>query len=183
MADICLSTGTTLNKDRRFAQTKHLCILYVLAVGPDGPSKIGITTDIMQRIRTLQTGCWLQISAYDFRIALPKNMSGMWFNLEKFAQEGARLAEVEAHRVLTEFELRMVGEWFDVSPKDALAVVDKVAISADFRAISLEQVAGAVSSIKLDPEVHKAKNRLVSSMAKIKAMAAAASKESLDLDI
>jgi hypothetical protein len=135
----------------------------------------------MQRIRSLQTGNWQQIKAYDFRIALPKNMSGMWFDLEKFADQGARLAEIEAHRLLTEFDLRLMGEWFDVSPKEAMAVIDKSANACDFRAVSLEQVAGAVADARLDPQVKAAQNRLVQIMAKIKAMAASASHEALDI--
>ena len=183
MADVSVSTGAFLPKDRRYAQTRHLCVLYVLAVGQDGPSKIGFTTDIMQRIRSLQTGNWQQIKAYDFRVALPKNMSGMWFDLEKFAVQGAKLAEIEAHRLLTEFDLRLMGEWFDVSPKDALAVIDKSANTCDFRSISLEQVAGAVTAMGLDPQVKVAQDRLVRSMAKIKMMAAAASQEAIDIQL
>jgi hypothetical protein len=177
---INLSTGKVAPVGRRLIQKSHLCVIYVIAADTEGPSKVGITTDIMTRIRTLQTGCWLPLRAYDFRVALPKVMSGMNFNLQDYAAQGAQMAERDVHSVLVECGLRMVGEWFDVTPEEALAVIDKCATRGDYRSVSLEQVAGASTSEGLDPEVHKARNRLAGAMLQIRAMAADASGSGLD---
>lgn len=156
-------------------------MIYAIAPDRDGPSKIGVTTDIMSRVRSLQTGCWLPLKVYDFRLSLPKNMGSMKFNLQHLAHQGATMAEKDAHSALRSCELGLTGEWFDVTPEEAMQVIDKCALAGDYRSFSLAQVAGAATSLRLDPEVHKAKNRLAGAMLKIKSMAASASQEGVDM--
>ena len=137
MADIVLSTGKAVFKGNRIVQATHLCAIYVIAADANGPSKVGITTDILSRVRSLQTGCWMPLYVYDFRLALPKNMAGMKFNLAQLAGKGAAMAEADVHAALADCDLRMVGEWFDVSPEEAIAVIDKCAALGEYRSVSL----------------------------------------------
>lgn len=83
-------------------------LVYVIAVdrpnAPAGPVKVGITNNVGSRLKSLQTGCPFPLKIVHI-FAIPD-------------RDIARGAEQAFHTVLKKH--RMSGEWFDLSPKDAV---------------------------------------------------------------
>ncbi len=119
---------------------EHGAILYVIAPDENGPCKIGYTTNIGLRHTALQVGCWLPLGVFAVRVCF-KRQGGHWKTLRSSMRAGARFVESEVHKKLKELDFHLRGEWFDVTPSEALEVVDKVAKENSAAAVSLDQVA------------------------------------------
>lgn len=160
----------------------HIPVVYVVGADKDGPVKIGRTSDILSRMDQLQIGCWMKLRVFDIRLALPKDMPVMRFNIREQANRGSIALERAAHEKLAEFDLRLVGEWFDVGAMDALAVMEKVADGANVRCINSEQLAGAKTDRGLDPEVARVHRSLLGEVISIKMAAAGWRSTPVDLE-
>lgn len=145
----------------------HLTVVYLIAPDSDGPTKIGVSGNLQVRISALQTGSWAPLSIYGFRVAIPEMKGGVYGSIGAAISAGAMMLEREAHEVLSEMGLRMCGEWFDISPRDAGEVLAKCGARRGVKAISLEQVAGAEIDAGWDPAVAKAQGKIVASMAAV----------------
>jgi hypothetical protein len=163
-------------------KARHIAVVYVIAPDENGPSKIGFTTDIGRRLVALQVGCWLPLQVHDIRLSIPKFEAQQTFNILQQAEVGARMAESAAHVALTECDLRLTGEWFDVTPKEAMQVIDKAGQGAKYRVVSVEHLASAFTSVSLDPynaRIHKA---LLKGLVDAKRMATEISEGRLNVD-
>lgn len=104
----------------------HIPVAYVVAPGWDGPCKIGITNNVQRRLTALQTSSWEPLSIFGFRV-------GVWRDSTKAKVGGTHAAvydatrtlEAAAHKALTDCELHLSGEWFDVTADEAKQVLDK----------------------------------------------------------
>lgn len=134
------------------ARFGHASVVYIMGADAEGPIKIGITSDIVNRVTSLQTGNPLPLEVFATRIVLPRFMPpGQDFSILKLlSTESARL-EKAAHAKLQEMRLRLMGEWFDVTANEAIAVLDKVAVNISARAISKEWLLGECA--RIDPEI------------------------------
>lgn len=145
----------------------HACIVYVIAADPNGPCKIGITTNVMTRLISLQTGYWLPLRCWGFRMVIKRDGTNQYPSMLKALWAGARATESRCHTVLSEMDLRMVGEWFDVTAAEALAVVDKCAKERGAMAVSLQDVMGIQPDPGLDAAVAALHKKLARSMVEI----------------
>lgn len=73
-------------------------VVYFVQAGPDGPIKIGITTALDSRLRTLQTGS-------------PRRLRLL------HTESGGRQRELAFHRRWARHRLRGDGEWFHPAPE------------------------------------------------------------------
>jgi hypothetical protein len=83
----------------------HPIILYIASHGPAGPCKIGITTNDKMRFAQIQTGSPVRI--------IPE-----W----SLACNNAPNLERRMHAAFA--DKRLKGEWFDITPKEADAMLD-----------------------------------------------------------
>jgi hypothetical protein len=125
-------------------------------------------------------GNWHKLQVFDIRMALPREMSVMRFNLRDQANRAGHVLERAVHDKLREFDLGLMGEWFDISVKDALAVIQKVSETSTVRCVSIEHLASVLPDHRLDPEVTRSHRLLLKQMLDIKAVAAAKSGVRLD---
>lgn len=76
---------------------------YLYIIGPDvGHQKIGFSSDVNSRLRSLQTGNPLPLKIH---------------HMEPIAKDRIRLMERQLHHELK--HQRLKGEWFDITPEDA----------------------------------------------------------------
>lgn len=85
------------------------CSVYVVAPIDGWPCKIGISTNPMKRIATLQTSCWKQLEV-------------AWCGWAPTLQD-AKAIEIRAHQALSDQALWLHGEWFDLRPDKAAELV------------------------------------------------------------
>ena len=86
---------------------------YVYIIGEtDGPQKIGITKDLARRLLMLQAGNPAQLKINAHLVVLPHEAA----NVESFA-----------HFILSKWHIR--GEWFDVTPKAAIAALKRALVA------------------------------------------------------
>lgn len=152
--------------NENWALKDHLCIIYVIAPDMNGPSKIGVTSNVQKRLNLLQNGCWLPLKVYGIRAAFRRDADAS--SLLKSMASGARRVERLTHAALTECDVRLCGEWFDIDVPDALKAIEVAARTNDCAAVSLEDVA----AVEFNDELAKAnisqQNRIVRSLATIK---------------
>ncbi len=98
-------------RDTRFTLKTTAC--YVITSGKRGPCKLGVTYDLRERRNMLQAGNWLVLSTY----------AALWFANSRLAYA----VESEALRTLTDSGKLLRGEWFNVTPSDALAALEQAA--------------------------------------------------------
>lgn len=121
--------------------TDHLTLLYVIAPDIDGPTKIGISANIKNRVEQLQIGCWLPLKVYGVRFATKR----VFVNancLEGVAKESARALEAACHKNLRACDVGLNGEWFDITPKEALEAISVTGKKEGIAAVSLADAAG-----------------------------------------
>lgn len=94
------------------ADERALTAVYVVGNEHAGAVKIGIAIDVQKRMASLQTG-----SPHPLRLH-----SALYTGRRQ-----ARHLEKLVHDKLKECEVHLNGEWFDVDPVDAAAVLKKVA--------------------------------------------------------
>ncbi len=111
----------------------HCC--YIIGAVELPYVKIGRSKRVLKRINDLQVGNPLKLQF----------LGGVWCN------EPASIAiEYETHQVLMEFEFHLRGEWFDVSPQDALSVMLKNAERHDLVTIELAEYHRAIHNAGRD---------------------------------
>ena len=85
------------------------CSIYVVAPIDGWPCKVGISTNPMKRVSSLQTACWKQLEV-------------AWCGFLGTVKQAADL-ERRAHQALTNQSLWLHGEWFDLRVDDAKSMV------------------------------------------------------------
>lgn len=98
-------------KKRRWLKERGRLCVYVIAPGPEGPTKIGYANDLVARLVTIQSGNWVKLRVY----------STTWCVGPPVAK---RLEEVVHSRLI---DKSMLGEWFDIDPASAIEIVQKIA--------------------------------------------------------
>lgn len=124
--------------------------LYVITTEDQWPSKIGITDNMAQRLDHLQVGSWLHLSVVAFwfpytsikmdELNLDKRLRVNRMNTARLASQ---VMERAVHRKLKEFDLHVRGEWFDITAKEAIEVVLKVAKTDGFRLVHPKDILAA----------------------------------------
>lgn len=118
----------------------HLSVAYVMAPDENGPCKIGVTSNLELRLKTLQIGCWMPLSVYGVRIAFRRDTD--FTSLAKSAEAGAYRIEGMCHKNLKECGAHLHGEWFDVTAQEALKAITVSADKKGIAALSVEDVLG-----------------------------------------
>lgn len=125
---------------RGWEMDDHGAVVYVIAPDENGPCKIGYTTNIGLRHSAIQVGCWLPLGVFAVRVCF-KREGGHWGSLWESMVSGARYVESEVHAKLKELDCHLNGEWFDLTPKEAVQAVEKVSKENNAAALTLNQVA------------------------------------------
>ncbi len=86
------------------------CGVYVITTDSLYPCKIGISQNPASRVANLQTAHWRQIQITEYRWC--RNV------------HDAKKIEEAAHRFLAEKDKQLLGEWFDVRPKEAVEAIE-----------------------------------------------------------
>lgn len=98
-------------KKRQWMRQKGFVCVYVVAPAPEGPSKVGYAVDIQARMKGMQSGNWVKMYVH----------SALWCAGPPVAH---RVEEVSHFKLI---DHAIGGEWFNVKPEEAEAVVQKVA--------------------------------------------------------
>ena len=86
--------------------------MFIYVIGTDeNRQKIGFSKDVHRRLKTLQTGNPLVLKIHHY---------------EEVPDSRARILERKLHKELS--YLRLKGEWFNISPKDAKLMVQFMVI-------------------------------------------------------
>lgn len=138
----------------------HLTLVYAMGYDEDGPIKIGMTSQILERVRYLQVAAPYPVRVYGVRFAsmLSGRAGG---SIKACFANGARALEARTHRKLRECDVHLQGEWFDICAADALAAIDKVGSTDGPRCIGLSGLAGADLSGRADREMTKMHKRIM----------------------
>jgi hypothetical protein len=133
-------TGIYDTKARKW--NGHIHLVYVIGTDENGPVKIGQTSDIVQRIRSLQSGNPMPLIAFAVRVAMPAIIpAGKSIDALGLAKQAATQVERQVLADMREIGLRMIGEWVDLTVAEALEVVDRSASRARCAALSAEWLA------------------------------------------
>lgn len=122
---------------------RHPCVLYVIAPDPDGPCKIGISTNIQERRDSLQSGSWVPLRVYGYRVGMFRNGGAGYTSAIKAIRSASARLERAIHEKLREMDLWMGGEWFDVTAFEAFQVADKCGEMCEVRPMTFTDIAGA----------------------------------------
>lgn len=142
----------------------HIGIVYVVAPGNDGPCKIGYTGNIQKRVANMQQGCWLPLRAFDYRVCVRLSGGTKYATMAMSVSQAARMVEQKAHNVLRDMGFGLAGEWFDITPQEAIQVVDKAARLVEARAITMMQIMSVEIDRGLDADAQKAQMHLAQMM-------------------
>ena len=104
-----------------------LKLIYVAAPDENGPSKIGVSQDMPCRLLELQTGCWLPLKMHFAAYAISEGTRKRQGCPEMALQTAPRSVERASLAALREMGLGLSGEWCDVTPEEAEAVIRKCA--------------------------------------------------------
>lgn len=115
--------------------------VYAMAPGDEGPCKIGYTMDLAHRLSQVQTSCWAKVGIPFFGC--------FWRTTEKTKHFGdgemfvtapltAKRVERGAHKILSGRNLQ--GEWFGVTPDEAVDAINKAAAQIRARPLSGEDL-------------------------------------------
>ena len=139
----------------------HLPVTYVIADAHQGPCKIGHSRNLQSRLTTIQTNTWQQLTVYGFRVGIWKAGLAPFKSTFSAVSDAARVMEKAAHEKLAEFDLRLNGEWFDVSVADALAVIDKCADIAGIIPLTVERMAAGFLGEGVSSETTDAQSQIL----------------------
>lgn len=141
---------------------EHWPAIYVVAPDEDGPSKIGCTTDMSFRLAQLQIGCWIPLKCFDLRYAvkLGEGHEIVDYSLKR----GAYGLEKVVHEKLEEFDVRLQGEWFNLSVADAQKAIAICARDAGYRCVGLGDLAAFDMTGRADKDMKDIRNRMVASL-------------------
>lgn len=143
----------------------HFAVVYVIASGPEGPSKIGFTSNLQERLAGLQTGCWMKLGVYHFRLCIFQSGGAGYKTMRAALSAAARAVERKAHAALSEMDFALHGEWFDVSVDEAIQVIDKCCSLSGVRALKIEDLASVDPGSTGDQAMIAAQRSMMRSMA------------------
>lgn len=133
----------------------HIPLVYIIGPDEHGPVKIGLTSRLAIRAVELQVANYECLRIFGVRFAAG-SPSVNRFSVKDCFRIGAEQIERKAHDKLKELDCHIRGEWFDVSARDALAVIDKVSKTDGPKAIGLEGLLGVDLSGRADRKMDKA---------------------------
>lgn len=177
MNDLSTITNDEIKYERGLG---HAHMLYVIGADEDGPVKIGKSSDVAQRVMTMQVGNPMPLLVLGVRLVLPKTIpAGVSMNILQTAKACVSKVEKAVHWELHKIGLRMMGEWFDVTTSEALECIDKVAKAESARTFSKEWLAS--DEARLDPEYGWMREKLFAQMMNAEAQAAKVNKMGLTI--
>lgn len=109
---------------RKQVEIDELQSVYVIGSLECDLLKIGRTKNLLSRIDSMQTGMPYELRVFGALFAHP---------------DDCIVLEWHTHKVLTEMGFHYRGEWFDISPDDAEAVLNKVAGNQNISAMQPHQ--------------------------------------------
>lgn len=145
----------------------HFSGLYFIAPTDEGPTKIGTTANLQVRMSQLQTGAWLPLRIYGFRLAMFRSGAGRYTSIRHEFGAAATTVEAAAHATLRDLGFGLCGEWFDIPPPEALLVTKKCAGVRSAAVFGVEDLAGVDLAGRADVQVLRSRSRLVKGMAEI----------------
>lgn len=142
--------------------SQHISLIYVVGWDEAGPVKIGLTGEIIERIRNLQSANPYPLQIFYTRFAIGPPDEGRERNsMEQCLRSGALMLEKAVHSKLDEFDLRLKGEWFDISAMDAVAAIQKIGESTGVRCVGVEDLAGVDLGGRADDRMISAHKKLL----------------------
>lgn len=133
----------------------HLALVYVVGWDEEGPVKIGRTTALPMRLLALQTGCPYALKVFCTRFVAGRPTDTR-SSMRHCLNSGSVSLEKRAHSTLRGFDLQLTGEWFDISARDAIAVLDKVTINNGLRAVGATELSAVDLRGRADDAMLKA---------------------------
>ena len=100
--------------------------VYVLGAMEMPYVKIGRAKNVWRRSRDIQVGCPYEVVVFGARFSHPKFTQAL---------------EMEVQRTLVDLDCHHRGEWFDIAPDDALAVIGKCATIHGYKTMSEDEYA------------------------------------------
>lgn len=149
------------------ALADHYVGLYMIAPTDVGPTKLGVSGNLQVRTMALQTGSWLPLKIYGFRLAMFKKGAGQYESIRTEFYAAALAVETTTHQTLRDLGFGMSGEWFDVSPAEALLVMKKCATIRGAGILGVEDLAGLDLCGRSDVQMLRSRNRLVKGLAQV----------------
>lgn len=149
------------------ALADHYVGLYLIAPTDEGPTKVGISGNLHERANSIQIGAWLPLKIYAFRLAMFKRGASRYPSMRNEFYAAACAVEATTHQTLRDLEFGLSGEWFDVTPREALLVMKKCAEIRDAGILGVEELAGIDLVGRPDVSMMRSRNRLVRGLAQI----------------
>lgn len=144
----------------------HPTVVYLLATSDVGPTKIGVTTNLQERVASIQIGCWHPLRIYSARLAILRQGFGRRAGLLAEFKEAAHAVEATTLSVAEDMGCRLMGEWLALSPQKALMIARHCAEGRGAGLFGLEDFA-ALDIGWADPSMQRARSRIVRSLAQI----------------
>lgn len=151
----------------------HFNGVYFVAPTDEGPTKIGITTNLQARVGQLQIGAWLPLRIYGFRLTMFRAGAGRYRSIRDEFNAAACTVEAAAHATLRDLGFGLCGEWFDVTPAEAIMVAKKCADVRGAAVIGVRDLAGVDLAGRADVQMLRSRSRLVRGLAEINTFIAA----------
>ena len=145
----------------------HICGLYCVAPGADGPTKIGVTNNVQRRVSQMQTGYWRPLRVYGFRLVLPQGEISRYKNLQAAFKAGCFALEKRVQIEMRRHDLALLGEWYDLTSSEAFEVIDKCGEMYDLKSVSISRLAGSETMFPADERTQAVQNRLLKSLAEV----------------
>lgn len=145
----------------------HIAVVYVVSCRGEGPCKVGITSDISLRVRDLQTSNWQPLFVSAARPVVDADRARSYSSYRAAYSASARKLEKLAHSKLEDLGLRLMGEWFDVEPSDAIELLVKIGRENRMGYLSLEDYAAVDLAGRADDLMSTAQRSLVKELGRI----------------
>ena len=145
----------------------HVCGLYCVAPGADGPTKIGVTNNVQRRVAGMQTGYWAPLRVYGFRLVLPQGEINRYKSLQAAFKAGAFALERRVQIEMRRHDLALLGEWYDLTSSEAFDVIDKCGEMYDLKSVSISRLAGSETMFPADEKTQAVQKRLLKSLAEV----------------
>ena len=115
--------------------------LYVVSYEGEGVCKVGISGDMPTRLSALQSCCWAfaKVEAFFFPLAIHAEISSGLGNYNAL-KDSAMALEALCHKKLTELDVHIRGEFFEIDATDAVKAVQKIATQNGFRLATPEDI-------------------------------------------
>lgn len=145
----------------------HIHVVYVISCRGEGPCKIGISGDIAQRVREIQVSNWQPLFISAARPVIDADAARGFSTYRAAYHASARKLERLTHSTLEGLGLRLMGEWFDVEPSDAIELLVKTGREHRMGFLSLQDYAAVDLSGRADDLMSTTQRSLVKEMGRI----------------